>query len=84
MILHVTGFEKSTGYKLNLRFNNGESGTIDFKPILEKERGQRFQMLLKPQLFNSVRLEQHTLQWANGADFAPEHLLDLMSGVASR
>jgi len=77
MILHTTEVTPAPGYRLALRFNNGESGTVDLSDELD---GQVFEPLKDPTLFATAY--QHpvmrTVAWANGADLAPEFLLDLL------
>ena len=79
MILHTTEVTPLPGYRLSVRFNNGESGIID---LSEELTGEIFAPLRAPELFASAY--QHpvmrTVAWANGADLAPEFLLDLLHG----
>ena len=62
-------------YTLALRFADGTSQRIDFRPVLE---GELFGPLQDMTLFNAVELDQTfgTIQWPNGADFDPETLHD--------
>ena len=48
MILHTTEVTPAPGYRLALRFNNGESGTVDLSDELD---GQVFEPLKDPTLF---------------------------------
>lgn len=77
MILHTTEVKPLSGYRLFLRFNNGVAGEVDLSGELE---GDVFEPLRDPALFATA--DQHpvmgTVAWANGADLAPEFLLDLM------
>jgi len=77
MILHTTEVKPLPGYRLLLRFNNGAVGEVDLSDELE---GEVFEALRDPALFATAG--QHpvmrTVAWANGADLAPEFLLDLM------
>lgn len=77
MILHTTEVIPLSGYRLSLRFNNGESGEVDLSGELE---GEIFEPLRDPAMFATAY--QHpvmrTVAWKNGADLAPEFLLDLM------
>jgi hypothetical protein len=79
MILHTTEIAPLPGYRLSVRFNNGESGIIDLSTELT---GDMFEPLRDPELFATAC--QHpvmrTAAWANGADLAPEFLLDLLHG----
>ena len=77
MILHTTEVTPLPGYRLFLRFKNGAAGEVDLSAELE---GEVFEPLRDPAMFATA--SQHpimrTAAWANGADLAPEYLLDLM------
>lgn len=77
MILHTTEVTALPGYRLFLRFNNGAAGEVDLSAELD---GEVFEALRDPDMFATA--SQHpimrTAAWANGADLAPEFLLDLM------
>jgi hypothetical protein len=77
MILHTTEVTPLPGFRLLLRFNNGAAGEVDLSAELE---GEVFEALRDPAMFATA--QQHpimrTAAWANGADLAPEFLLDLM------
>jgi len=77
MILHTTEVNPLPGHRLFLRFNNGEAGQVDLSHELD---GEVFSALRDPAQFATAY--QHpamrTVAWANGADLAPEFLLDLM------
>lgn len=83
MILHTTEVTPLPGYRLTLRFNNGETGEVDLSDELG---GDMFAPLLDPALFATAH--QHptmkTVAWDNGADLAPEYLLDLMRAQRQR
>lgn len=77
MILHTTEVLPLPNYRLVLRFNNGEQGEVDLSNELN---GEVFKSLRDPAQFSTAC--QHpvmrTVAWANGADLAPEFLLELM------
>ncbi|MEF8699552.1 MAG: DUF2442 domain-containing protein [Candidatus Accumulibacter sp. UW26] len=77
MILHTTEVTPLPGYRLLLRFNNGVAGEVDLSNELD---GEVFEPLRDPALFAtaSQHQEMRTVAWANGADLAPEFLLELM------
>ena len=79
MFIHVTDAEYLNGYRLQLRFNNGVEGIVDLQPELY---GEVFEPLLDKQLFRQVFLTSRTVEWPNGADFAPEFLLSLVQTPA--
>jgi hypothetical protein len=75
MFLHVTDLKVLYGYHLYLRFSNGAEGVVDLSPELY---GVVFEPLRDMQLFKQVSLTSRTIEWPNGADFAPEFLLSLV------
>ena len=73
MFLHVIAVEYLEDYKLRLKFSNGSEGITD----LEKELyGEIFEPLRDKHLFKRVFLTSRTIEWPNGADFAPEFLYE--------
>ncbi|HDR52018.1 MAG TPA: DUF2442 domain-containing protein [Mariniphaga anaerophila] len=58
-------------YKIYLEFNNGEVKIFDVKPFLSKGI---FKELQNPEMFNSVRVVDGSVQWNNEADFCPDTL----------
>lgn len=77
MFLHVTEAKHLGAYRLFLAFDNGESGTVDLEHELW---GEIFEPLKDEALFATafVDPEMETVCWANGADLAPEYLLELL------
>lgn len=74
MFLHITAVEYLADYSLKLKFNNGAAGVVN----LEKELyGEVFEPLRDKSLFKQVFLTSRTIEWPNGADFAPEFLLEI-------
>jgi hypothetical protein len=74
-IHRVTSFERVGEYRVNIRFADGLTRTIDFEPVLE---GEIFGPLRNPVVFARLRLDTEvgTLVWPNGADFDPATLHD--------
>jgi hypothetical protein len=74
-IHRVDQFNIVAPYTLSVRFNDGTTQRIDFRPVLE---GQLFGPLKDVAVFNAVALdpEAGTLTWPNGADFDPTMLHD--------
>lgn len=72
MFLHVTSVEYLSDFKLRLSFNNGSEGVVDLEPELH---GEVFEPLREGHRFRQVFLTSRTIEWPNGADFAPEYLL---------
>lgn len=79
MFLHINSVDVLDDFHLYLKFNNGEEGIVDLKPELY---GEVFAPLRDPALFRQVYLTSRTIEWPNGADFAPEHLLALVQQQA--
>lgn len=83
MIVHTTEVTPLPGYRLRLSFNTGETGEVDLSGELE---GEVFEPLRDPALFATAH--QHpimrTVAWANGADLAPEFLLELLRGKSQQ
>lgn len=73
MFIHVTNVEYLERYQLLLSFNNGVMGVVDLESELY---GEIFEPLRDPSLFQQVFLTNRTIEWPNGADFAPEFLLE--------
>lgn len=79
MFLRVTEVEALSDYRLYLCFNNGVAGVVDLQSELY---GEVFEPLRNPELFRQVFLTSRTIEWPNGADFAPEFLLSLVQTPA--
>jgi hypothetical protein len=77
MFLHTTAVTALPGFRLHLRFNNGVEGEVS---LLDELWGEMFEPLKDEALFATARQDDElgTVVWANGADFAPEFLLDRM------
>ncbi|MFW5640706.1 MAG: DUF2442 domain-containing protein [Thermodesulfobacteriota bacterium] len=75
MFLHVTEVIYLKDYKLRLVFNDGTVKILDLKNELY---GEIFEPLQAMELFRqvSVNPDTGTIEWPNGADFAPEFLYE--------
>jgi hypothetical protein len=73
MLLHVTNAEYLGSYRLSLRFNNGFQGIVDLESELY---GEIFEPLRNKKMFQQFILTSRTVEWPNGADFAPEFLFE--------
>jgi hypothetical protein len=64
------------GYKLRLRFSDAALKDVDLSAELY---GEVFEPLRDPELFRQVKVneETRTIEWPNGADFAPEFLYEI-------
>ena len=71
MFLHVDEAYYLDEYRLKLKFNNNEIKEIDLKDELY---GKIFQPLKRIDFFKDFFISTNTIEWKNGADFAPEFL----------
>lgn len=69
------------GYKLKIRFDNGEIKAVDLEQHLD---GPIFEPLKDPEVFKSfyVNHDIDTVVWPNNADFSPDFLYEI-GGKAS-
>ena len=74
MFIEVKNAEYLDGYRLRLSFNNGEVRVVDLEPYL---KGQIFLSLANLDDFKRFSIPFNTVQWENGADFAPEFLYEI-------
>jgi hypothetical protein len=77
-MLHVNQAKYLNDYRVWLAFDNGVSGVCDLLPELW---GEMFEPLKDKNLFATVILDPvlKTIKWDNGADLAPEFLLELVT-----
>lgn len=80
MFLHVIGVRALEGYTLRLEFNDGATRDVDLSGELH---GEMFQPLKELEFFRRVAVnpETGTIEWPNGADFAPEFLYEIGHAV---
>ena len=73
-MLEVTSAQYRDGYRIRVRFNDGQEGDVDltdalwgpvFSPLRDLSEFRRFQ----------ISEVLHTIAWENNADLAPEYLL---------
>jgi len=77
MFLHITKIEMKKGsHEVKLFFNNNEAYTVN---LFDSLSGEIFEPLRDDNLFKRGYLNPltGTIEWENGADFAPEYLLDV-------
>jgi hypothetical protein len=74
MFIEVLEAKYLGDYKIHLIFNNGESKIVDLSAELD---GKVFEPLKDKPYFQSFMIKFNTIEWSNGADFAPEFLLEL-------
>jgi hypothetical protein len=76
MFLHVMDVAYLSDYKLRLTFSDGAVKDVDLEDELY---GEVFAPLRDPALFRQVTVnpDTGTIEWPNGADFAPEFLYEI-------
>ncbi|MEI7899584.1 MAG: DUF2442 domain-containing protein [bacterium] len=76
MFIHVTKVEYAEEYRLLVTFDDGMVKRVDLASELS---GQVFEPLLNRVFFGRavVNPDTGTIEWPNGADFAPEFLYDI-------
>ena len=78
MFIEVTKAEYLDVYRVKLLFNNGETRIADLSQSLN---GTVFAPLKDIEFFKRFEIKFNTIEWENGADFAPEYLYEI--GVAA-
>ena len=73
-MLKVVDVDYVKDYTLRLMFNDGVVKIVDLKPYLQ---GEVFGELLDKGKFVQYGLTHVTIEWANGADLAPEFLYEI-------
>lgn len=73
MYVPVESVEPLDGYKLRIKFKNGEEGIFDLSPYLNIGK---FAELKDVSLFNSVTVKFDSIEWANQLDIDPEFLYE--------
>ncbi len=58
---------------LSIDFDNGESGTLDMKQVLNFGV---FKRLKDPESFKQVGVSFDTIEWASGVDLDPEYVYE--------
>ena len=74
MFIEVTKAEYLDGYRSMLLFNNGEKRIVDLSQSLN---GEVFAPLKDIGFFKRFSIKFNTIEWENGADFAPEYLYEI-------
>lgn len=73
MFLEVVKAEYLSGYRIKLWFNNQVVKVVDLANSLN---GEVFQPLKDIAFFKRFSIKFNTIEWENGADFAPEYLYE--------
>ncbi len=78
MFLHVNEAKYIDDYIIELKFNNNVVKKVD----LEKELfGEVFEPLKDKTFFKDFIISHNTIEWKNGADFAPEYLFEIGQAI---
>ncbi len=71
-LVRVQSVEPREGFIVNMHFIDGSQREINLEPYL---RGPVFEPIRSyPSLFRSMRVEEGTITWPNGADIDPDVL----------
>ena len=81
MFIEVVKAEYLDGYKVMLWFNNGETKIVDLSDSLN---GPVFAPLKDVEYFKRFSIKFNTIEWKNGADFAPEYLYEIGTAAHTR
>ena len=75
MFLHVTAVSYLEAYRVRVEFDDRVVKEVDLR---EELYGEVFEPLKDVGFFKQVRVnsETNTIEWPNGADFAPEFLYE--------
>lgn len=72
--MEIIRAEYLNGYRIRMEFSNGEVRTADLESSLS---GPIFLPLKDIDYFKRFSIPFNTIQWENGADFAPEYLYEI-------
>ena len=72
-MIRVVDVDYIKDYTLEMTFSDGVRKRMDFRPILQ---GEVFGELIDKAKFVQYGLTSSTIEWANGADIAPEYLYE--------
>ena len=78
MFIEVIKAEYLEDYRLLLSFNNGERRIVDLSNSL---KGTVYTPLKDIGYFKNFSIKFNTVEWENGADFAPEYLYKISSAA---
>ena len=77
-MLHVESAEYYGNYKIKVAFNDGSSSIVDFEKTVFNDSRAIVNALKDPAVFKDFSIQNHTISWANGLDFAPEFIKELI------
>ena len=74
MFLEIVKADYLNGYRIKLQFNTGEEKVVDLPQSLN---GSVFAPLKDMGFFKRFTIKFNTIEWENGADFAPGYLYEI-------
>jgi hypothetical protein len=74
MFIEIVNANYISDYKISLNFNTGDIKVVDLKNELV---GSIFEPLKDLNNFKQFTVKYNTIEWKNGADFAPEYLYQI-------
>ena len=74
MFIEIVKAEYLDNYRIKLWFNDGKVKIVDLADSLD---GLVFEPLKELEFFKNFTIKFNTIEWENGADFAPEYLYGL-------
>ena len=74
MFLEVSKASYLGDYRILLTFNNNERKVVDLQNELN---GIVYEPLRQLDYFKNFQIKYNTIEWENGADYAPEYLYEI-------
>jgi hypothetical protein len=74
MMVGVERAEYVEGFTIRVVFQDGRTGDIDLREIVQKDPRPIFAELSNWDRFKDFKVDYDTICWANGLDLAPEYL----------
>ena len=74
MFLEVSKASYLGDYRILLTFNNDETKVVDLQNELN---GIVYEPLRQLDYFKNFQIKYNTIEWENGADYAPEYLYEI-------
>lgn len=74
MFLEVTKAQYMGDYKILLWFNDNSQRQVN---LYDELNGEIYEPLRDKNIFRQFIVKYNTIEWPNGADFAPEYLASL-------
>ena len=71
-MLHVESAKYQSDYKIIVAFNDGSSHLVDFENTISNDSRAIVSALQDLSVFKDFSIQNHTISWTNGLDFAPE------------